>query len=92
MMSISALISILPTGVLGEMNMFYLNLFGLIGLVITFYSVKNNSSFTLKPVLISALIIGCCVTLFSFSAMDQDGDGQHDFFDPCPTGYQVENC
>jgi hypothetical protein len=43
-------------------------------------------------VLISALIIGCCVTLFSFSSMDQDGDGQHDFFDPCPTGYQVENC
>jgi serine/threonine protein kinase len=92
MMSISALLSILPTGVLGEMNMFYLNLFGLIGLVITFFSVKNKPSFTLKPVLISAFVIGCCVTLFSCYIMDQDGDGQHDFFDPCPTGYQVENC
>ena len=92
LMSVSALLSIIPSGVIGEMNMFYINLFGLFGLIITFFGVKNKSSFTLKPVLISALIIGCCVTLFSFSAMDQDGDGQHDFFDPCPTGYQVENC
>lgn len=92
LMSVSALLSIIPSGVIGEMNMFYINLFGLFGLIITYFGVKNNSSFTLKPVLISSLIIGCCVTLFSFSAMDQDGDGQHDFFDPCPTGYQVENC
>jgi serine/threonine protein kinase len=92
LMSVSALLSIIPSGVIGEMNMFYVNIIGLIGLVVTLILTKKNASFTLKPVLISALVIGSCVTLFSFSSMDQDGDGQHDFFDPCPTGYQVENC
>jgi hypothetical protein len=91
-MSVSALLSIIPSGVIGEMNMFYVNIIGLIGLVVTLVLTMKNASFKLKPVLISALVIGSCVTLFSFSSMDQDGDGQHDFFDPCPTGYQVENC
>jgi serine/threonine protein kinase len=92
LMSVSALFSIIPSGVIGEMNMFYVNIIGLIGLVVTLVLTMKNASFKLKPVLISALVIGSCVTLFSFSSMDQDGDGQHDFFDPCPTGYQVENC
>jgi serine/threonine protein kinase len=91
-MSISALLSIMPSNLFGEMNMFYINLLGLVGLFVIWIFIKGKSSFNLKPLLISAFVIGICVTLFSFLAMDQDGDGQHDFFDPCPTGYQVENC
>jgi serine/threonine protein kinase len=91
-MSISALLSIIPSNLFGEMNMFYINLLGLVGLFVIWIFIKGKSSFNLKPLLISAFVIGICVTLFSFLAMDQDGDGQHDFFDPCPTGYQVENC